>query len=66
MLIALNKTFAADHDADQKEDDDIKQGLLRVDYYDAKESHILDFPDTRMFNGLEAFQKDHGLKPKRN
>ncbi len=65
MLIALNKTLAANHVADQNDADDIKQGLHRLDYYDVKELHILDVPDTRMLNGLEAFQKDHGLKQDR-
>lgn len=65
MLIALNKTLAGDRDVDQNDVADIKQGLQRLDYYDPKEPHILDIPDIRMFNGLEAFQKDHGLKADR-
>lgn len=65
MFIALSKTLAGDRDADQHDVADIKQGLQRLDFYDPKEPHILDVPDTRMFSGLEAFQKDHGLKPDR-
>lgn len=53
-------------DASMRTDGDdvraVKSALNDIGYYKSPEWGITDYPDTELFDSIERFQSDHGLK----
>lgn len=43
----------------------VKSALNGIGYYNSPEWGITDYPDTELFDSIERFQTDHGLKQDR-
>lgn len=63
MKIKLTHTFAPNTSVDEADVRQVKKVLNRLGYYmPYAKTGITGTPDSEMFAGLKAFQRDHGLK----
>jgi len=66
-LFKINTTLSRSQNADPDDTLRTKQVLFDLGYYEPlktnnRNTSFTPYPDTPLFKGIEAFQKDHGLK----
>ena len=58
----LKSTLAANANANFYDTLKTKKALETLGYYDSPNHGLTSYPDTKLFEGIKAFQPDYGLK----